>query len=140
MNGNSNASVTSTESTLRHDGLYARLIQIFKEGFVTVNGEEPDRDWCDLFDRMTPKQLKRGVDNARDAKKDAIRSGKRFFPPDVDQFEVYCTTPRLNEPKALPNPYELSEAVKGTARFYGIDYENKTEDEVMNLVWEARQK
>ena len=128
----------NTDSTSLHDGLYARLIDIFKEGFVTVNGDSPDRYWCDLFDRMKPKQLKRGVANARDAKKEAVRQGKRFYPPDVDTFEAYCTTPRPDDPACLSNPYEISEAIKGTCRHYGIDFEGKKEEQLVNDIWEAK--
>jgi hypothetical protein len=120
------------------DAMYARLVQLFGSGFETRNGEEPNCDWIDLFSRMTDEQLARGVKNARGDKRFCFEGGKQFFPPDADAFEVYCKRPRSDDPKALPNPYALSEALKGTARYYGIDYENKTEDEVNHLIWEAR--
>jgi len=90
--------------------MFARLVQIFGQGFVTRNGEEPNRDWIDLFSRMTDQQLDRGVKNARERKQWAFSEGKQFFPPDADEFEVLCKKRRQDEPKALP--METSEEEK----------------------------
>jgi hypothetical protein len=127
-------------TSLHDDALYARLVQIFKQGFVTINGESPDQDWCDLFDRMSPDQLRRGVANARDKKKQALRAGNKFFPPDADEFEVYCTSPRADDPANPVDPYYISEGLKGTCRYYQIDFEGKREDQVNELIWEAQHK
>jgi len=120
--------------------MYARLAQIFGQGFVTRNGEEPNRDWVELFDQMTDEQLARGVKNAKEAKRNAKRGGLSFFPPDSDDFYVFCTTPRSDEPKALPNPYEISAGTAGSCRAYGIDPTGKTEDECWAAIYEAKQQ
>ncbi len=89
---------TTKPDLVRPLRLWSQLAQMFGNGFLRENGDEPSRLWVHAVARLTDEQLANGLAN--------LGNDGLTFPPNLSQFVFACKRekeqrPWANQPKQI---------------------------------------